>query len=73
MALISYTHQTRSCKIEMVLIRFQRRLFKDYFAGIYLDRIYSDLRDNTGFYQKAEAINIGLSLSKRYFLQKGGN
>jgi hypothetical protein len=51
-------------------IRFQRRLFKDYFAGLYLDRIYSDLRKDGGFYQKAEAVNIGLSLSKRFTLHK---
>ena len=56
-----------------VHINFQRRLFKDYFVGLYIDRIYSDLRKDDGFYPKAESVNIGLSLSKRFSLQKGGN
>jgi hypothetical protein len=51
-------------------IRFQRRLFQDFFAGLYLDRISNDLGKRGGRYPKSEAVNIGLSLSKRFTLNK---
>jgi hypothetical protein len=51
-------------------IRFNRRIFKEYYAGIFAERIYDNLRKNAGRYNKAEAVNIGLSLSKRFTLNK---